>query len=266
MAEGKKPAGTEICYKTRDEIIVRGLDLCRDLIGKMSFSEFFLFLLTGDKPKPEMVKLLDATMVAIAEHGLVPSVQAARMTLAAAPEALQGAVAAGLLGAGSTMLGTSENAGKLLFEIHAEVARGKKLEDAVREKLTALREAKQVLPGFGHRTHSNGDPRAARLLEYADELGTSGPYCAALREIGRQVESVFARKLLPNVQSAIAAVLLDGGFPPEVLRGIPIVARAADLIAHLAEERRRPIGSTMWYAAEASIPYDGVKAAGPIAS
>jgi citrate synthase len=206
------------------------------------------------------VKLVDATMVAIAEHGLVPSVQAARMTLHAAPDALQGAVAAGLLGAGSTMFGTSENAGKLLHEINAEVSKGKTLEDAVLEKLTALREAKKTLPGFGHRTHSNGDPRATRLLEYADELGTSAVYCATLKEVGRQAETVFGRKLLPNIQSAIAAVLLDGGFPVEVLRGIPIVARAADLIAHLAEERRRPTGSTMWYAAEAAIPYDGIKA------
>jgi citrate synthase len=257
MTEAKKSPGTAICYKTRDRIVVRGQDLCRDLIGKMSFSEFFLFLLTGEKPTEKLVKLVDATMVAIAEHGLVPSVQAARMTLHAAPDALQGAVAAGLLGAGSTMFGTSENAGKLLFEINAVVATGTTLEEAVLKRLTALRAAKQNLPGFGHRTHSNGDPRATRLLEYAEELGTNGTYCATLREITRQVEPVFGRKLLPNIQSAIAAVLLDGGFPVEVLRGIPIVARAADLIAHLAEERQRSIASNLWYAAEDAIPYDG---------
>ncbi len=262
MAEGKKgKAATAICYKTRDQVVVRGLDLCRDLVGKTGFTEFFLFLLTGNRPTPALVKLVDASLVAICEHGLVPSVQAARMTLAAAPEALQGAVAAGLLGAGSTMFGTSENAGRLLAEIVAATKEKKlSLEAAVSERLNQLRQAKEHLPGFGHRTHSNGDPRATRLLEYADELGTSGEHCRALREIGRQAEKVFGRKLLPNIQSAIPAVLLDGGFPVEVLRGVPIVARAAGLIAHLAEETRRPIASTLWYTAEAAIEYDGVRA------
>lgn len=258
MTEGKK-AATAICYKTRDRVIVRGQDLCRDLIGKVGFTEFFLFLLTGVRPEPKLVKLVDATMVAIAEHGLVPSVQAARTTLHAAPDALQGAVAAGLLGAGSVMFGTSENAGRLLAEI-VHRAEDQPLEQVVKEKLTELRQAKRKLPGFGHRTHSNGDPRAIRLLEYADELGTSGEHCRAVREIGVQVEAVFGRKLLPNIQSAIAAVLLDGGFPVEVLRGIPIVARAADLIAHLAEETKRPISSALWYSAQAAVDYDGLPA------
>ena len=262
MEQGGKSRGkTAICYKTRDQVIVRGLDLCQDLMGKQGFTEFFLFLLTGVRPTPALVKLVDASMVAIAEHGLVPSVQAARTTLHAAPDALQGAVAAGLLGAGSVMFGTSENAGRVLAEIVATVAaQNKPLDQAVFEKLTRIRQAKEALPGFGHRTHSNGDPRATRLLEYADELGVSGEHCKALREMARQVEKVFGRKLLPNIQSAIPAVLLDGGFPAEVLRGIPIVARAAGLIAHLAEESRRPISSQLWYSAEAAIDYDGVPA------
>ncbi len=250
---------TAICYKTRDQIVVRGVDLCKDLIGKVGFTDFFLFLLTGVRPTPELVKLVDASMVAIAEHGLVPSVQAARTTLHAAPDALQGAVAAGLLGAGSVMFGTSENAGRLLAEIVTLVTEQKKpLEQAVFEKLTQLKQAKEPLPGFGHRTHSNGDPRATRLVEYADELGVGAAHCAALREITRQVEKVFGRKLLPNIQSAIPAVLLDAGFPAEVLRGIPIVARAAGLIAHLAEENQRSISNALWYSAEAAIDYDGV--------
>jgi len=259
MAEAKKgKAATALCYKTRDEIIIRGADLCRDLIGKVGFTEFFLFLLTGAQPTPALVKLVEASMVAITEHGLVPSVQAARMTLYAAPDALQGAVAAGLLGAGSVMFGTSENAGRVLAEIVANVkTQNKTMEQAVLEKMTEIRQAKQTLPGFGHGTHTAGDPRATRLVEYADELGVSGAHCQALREMGRQVEKVFGRKLLPNIQSAIPAVLLDGGFPAEVLRGVPIVARAAGLIAHLAEESRRPISRTLWNSAEAAIEYDG---------
>src|SRR6185503_7263556 len=100
-----------------DTIVVRGKDLCRDLIGQVSFTEYLWFLLSGELPEPPQRRVLDATLVAIAEHGLVPSVQASRMTYAAAPEALQGAVAAGILGCGSVILGATHEAGQLLHEV-----------------------------------------------------------------------------------------------------------------------------------------------------
>lgn len=233
------------------------MDLCRDLIGKVGFTEYFLILLTGARPTPALIALTDATLVAIAEHGLVSSVQVARMTLAAAPDALQGAVAAGLLGCGSVILGASETAGGVLAEIAATVAtQDKSLRQTVFEKLSRIRDAKENLPGFGHPIHRNGDPRATRLLELADELGVAGPHCAALREIERQAETIFGRKLPMNVSGAIPAVLLDAGFPIAALRGIPIVARAAGLIAHLAEEKLHPIGRILSAAAGKAIAYD----------
>ena len=251
MTDHDKPrAATEISFATRDSVTVRGLDLCRDLIGKVSFSEYFLLLLTGVRPTPALVSLVDASMVAIAEHGLVSSVQAARMTLASAPDALQGAVAAGLLGCGSVILGAAETAGRVLADIVGTVSTQKKsLEEAVFERLTRIRDAKEAMPGVGHPIHKDGDPRAKRLLELADELGVSGAHCAALREIDRQVAKVFGRKLPTNVSGAIPAVLLDAGFPIDALRGIPLVARAAALIAHLAEEKRHPIGRLLSEAA-----------------
>lgn len=95
---------TAICTSDEHTIVVRGQDLCRDLIGRVSFSDYFFLLLTGRRPDAACSAVLDATLVAIAEHGLVPSVQASRMTFAAAPDALQGAVAAGILGCGSVIL------------------------------------------------------------------------------------------------------------------------------------------------------------------
>ena len=109
MKIGKaKTARTAICTADEDTIVVRGRDLCKDLIGKLSFSDYFYLLLTGKRPTPAALAVLDAALVAIAEHGLVPSVQTSRMTLAAAPDALQGAVAAGILGCGSVILGASD--------------------------------------------------------------------------------------------------------------------------------------------------------------
>jgi citrate synthase len=251
-----KPA-TAIAFADRDRVTVRGLDLCRDLIGKVSFTEYFLILVTGARPTPALVALTDATMVAIAEHGVVSSVQVARMTLATAPEALQGAVAAGLLGCGNVILGASENAGAVLAEIAAAVAtQGKSLHQAVFEKLSQIRDAKKHLPGFGHPVHRDGDPRATRLLELADQLGVTGSHCAVLRGIESQTEAVFGRKLPVNVSAAIPAVLLDAGFPVHALRGIPIVARAAGLIAHLTEEKQHPIGRILSAVAGKAIAYE----------
>jgi citrate synthase len=241
-----------------DRIIVRGQDICRDVIGQQSFTAYFLFLLTGAKPSDQLVRATDATLIAIAEHGLVPSVQAARMTLAAAPDAIQGAVAAGLLGCGPVILGASETAGHLLIELLAQARdEGLSLDDLARRKLQAIRAAKQALPGFGHPVHKYGDPRADKLLSLADEWQISGDHVKALRALAAQVESVYGRPLPMNVSAAIPAVLLDAGYPAGALKGVPLLARTASLVAHVLEEQGRAIGFKLAAAADEAMHYDG---------
>jgi citrate synthase len=241
-----------------DRIVVRGRDLCADLIGRIGFTEYFLLLLTGERPSAKLLAAADACLVAIAEHGFVPSVQAARMTLAGAPEAVQGAVAAGLLGAGAVVLGSSEVAGRLLADVAAEGERRGDLAAAALDAVKALRAARAALPGFGHPTHKLGDPRAARLLAIADELGVSGRHVAALRAVEAAVEPVYGRRLPTNVSAAIPALLLDAGYPVAALKGIPILARCASLIAHLHEEAERRIGFRLADVADAAVAYDGL--------
>jgi citrate synthase len=200
--------------------------------------------------------MADAVLTAIAEHGLVPSVAAARMTYAAAPEAMQGAVAAGLLGCGSVVLGSAELAGRFLADL-VEAAGSGPLEPVVTAQLTDHRAAKQALPGFGHPQHSGGDPRAHRLLELADARGVSGTHVAALRTVKAALPAVFGRDLPINVNGAIPAVMLDAGFPLTALKGISLLARTASLIAHLREESERPIGFILSAAAAGAIRYDG---------
>lgn len=249
--------GSAISTSDIDHINIRGFDLAEDLIGQVSFGEFFAILLLGERPSPALARLLDACLVAIAEHGLTPSVQAARMTYAAASDALQGAVAAGLLGCGTTVLGASEEAGRLLGEIVARVDEGNDLDAATIDVLTSLKTARRALPGFGHRQHKNGDPRALSLLALARSLGTHGRYTEALDAVMRLHSSILGRSLPLNVTGAIAAVLLDAGFPGEVLKGIPLVARAAGIIAHLLEESRRPIAFRMVDLVAAEVRYTG---------
>lgn len=247
-----------ICTSDADKINVRGRDLCKDIIGKRDFTSYFWLLVTGEDPTPVQEKFANAVLTAIAEHGLVPSVVQARMTYAAAPEALQGAVAAGLLGCGSVVLGSAEIAGRFLTEVAATAASSDDtLETVAESAIKMLRKDKKPIPGFGHPQHSGGDPRALLLLDMAEEEGIVGPHIQALRAVEAALPDAIGRSLPINVNGAIPAVMLDVGFPVQALKGISLLARTASLIGHLQEESERPIGFIMSGAAAAAIDYDG---------
>jgi citrate synthase len=245
-------------------ILVRGRDLCAELIGHVSFTDHVWLLITGQLPTPPQRAVLDATLVAIAEHGLVPSVQASRMTLAAAPEALQGAVAAGILGCGSVILGAAESAGHLLADVLArrESTPGTSLEEAATHAVRELREARRPVPGYGHPLHKGNDPRVDRLFEVASSAGVAGRHIEAARAVARVLPEITGKPLAMNVSVGIPAVLLDAGYPLLALKGIPILARTASLVAHLLEEQLRPIGFVLSHAGAAAISYDGPRPEG----
>ena len=213
-------------------------------MGRLSFTEYFHLLLTGQEPTDDQRFFLDLLLVAIAEHGLMPTNVAARMTLAADPGSLQGAVAAGILGAGPVVLGTSEECARLL-------ARGGDPSEAVR----GIRAAGGKVPGFGHPVHEPVDPRAERILELADGRGVSGAHVALARSFREAVAAEWGKPLPMNVSMAIAAVLLDLGFPPAAAKAVPILARTAGLLAHLAEEQEHPVGFDLARAAEDAVEY-----------
>jgi len=238
-----------------DRVEVRGRDLTGELMGRLSFTEYFHLLLTGREPTSEQRYFLDLLLVAIAEHGMMPTNVAARMTLAADPDSLQGAVAAGILGAGPVLLGTSEACARLLEEAQAKVEAGAEPAAVAAEIALATREAGGRLPGFGHPVHRPTDPRAELILELADERGVSGPHVALARCFRDAVAEAWGKPLTLNISMPMAAVLLDLGFPPSVVKGIPILARTAGLLAHLAEEREEPIGFLMAASAEEAVDY-----------
>lgn len=246
-----------ISSSNEDTIVVRGRDLCRELIGHVSFTDHVWLLVTGELPTAAQRTILDATLVAIAEHGLVPSVQTARMTYAAAPEALQGAVAAGILGCGSVILGAAHEAGHLLHDVVTRAESDTSVNDAAHDGVRAFREARRSIPGFGHPLHKGFDPRARRLFEIATEVGTHGRHSDAALAIQDVLPRLTGKPLAMNVSGAIAAVLLDAGYPLLALKGVPILARTASLIAHLLEEQSRSIGFVLSHAGAAAIDYDG---------
>ena len=249
-----------ICTSDETTIVVRGADLAQDLIGQIGFADYFFFLLTGRRPDTATSAVLNATLVAIAEHGLVPSVQAARMTLAAAPDAMQGAVAAGILGCGSVILGASETAGRLFARIDAAAgahASPAELDAAAAAAVAEHHAQRQPIPGYGHPLHKSRDPRVARLFEVSARAGGGQRFVRIAESVEAVIPAIVGRELRLNVSAAIPAVLLGVGFPIAALKGVPMLARTAGLIAHLCEELDTPIGFALSYQATRELQYTG---------
>jgi citrate synthase len=240
---------THISQAHPDRVEVRGRDLAGDLMGRLTFTEYFHLLLTGEEPTEQQRYFLDLLLVAIAEHGMMPTNVAARMTLAADPGSLHGAVAAGILGAGPVILGTAEECARLLTELRAT---GTAPEQAAHR----IRADGGKVPGFGHPVHKPLDPRAERILALAGEHGAAGVHVALAEALRDGVAAAYGRPLTMNVSLPIAAVLLDLGFPASTVKAVPILARTASLLAHLAEEQREPIGFLLAGAAEDAVVYE----------
>ena len=199
-------------------------------------------------------------MVTIVEHGITPSVIAARMTYLGSPEALQGAVAAGILGAGSVYLGAMEYTGQMLtkaFENHP----GKSEAEIAAEVVRDYKSRKAIIPGIGHPIHTAGDPRVVRLFDLAEELGYSGKYVRILQEIGAQAST---KRLLPiNAAGAIGALSLELGFDWRIAKGLAVIARTIGLVGHVFEEMKSPISSKLWTLTEEVVQHPEPREAAP---
>jgi citrate synthase len=231
---------TDIAAHDLHHIWVRGLDLTADVMGSMTFGEMVFLLIGGRRPDARELRLVDAMLVSLVEHGLTPSAMVARVTYSVAPESLQGAVAAGLLGAGGVVLGSMEDCGRLLTRISDEVAAGSSRAAAIDGIVAEYRAVGRRLPGMGHAIHTEGDPRAARLYELAGECGYRGEHLAALEALAAAA-SRNGKQLPLNVTGAVAAILLELGVPWRLHRGFALVSRTAGLVAHIGEELSEPI-------------------------
>jgi citrate synthase len=226
---------------TPDTITVRGRNLATELMGQVTFTELAFFLTADRMPSPGETRLFDAALVALADHGLTPSVLAARLTWTGATESLQGAVAAGLLGAGNVFLGVVEDTARFLAAIRDDPTEGA-VERAVQAEIAAGRR----IPGLGHPVHKVEDPRTPRLYGIAEEAGIPIPHLTLLRTVA-EVHAASTRKALPiNGAGVAGAAFADLGFPPAIVRGFALLARTAGLVGHLAEEMEHPIGRQLW--------------------
>jgi citrate synthase len=254
MANSKKERGTTaICGFDADAIKVRGRDLVDELIGRMSFTQYLYLQATGRAPDETQAAIVDAVLVTIMEHGLVPSAIVTRLTHYGAPESFQGAVAAGLLGVGDRYAGTASECGVILERLVATPANDRL--DAALEEVRASREIRRPVPGFGHPIHAEHDPRVPRLLEVAKESGAGGSFIDAMGLLEKALHEVTGKQLVTNISAAIAAVLGEAGIPSSLMRGIVLTARCAGLVGHLHEEMRNPAAPALWEAAQTGVDY-----------
>jgi citrate synthase len=248
---------TSLGVSTVERISLFGEDLAADLIGKVSFGQLAYRLITLQEPTPQQSRVFEAVLVALADHGFTPTAIAARLTYLGAPEAIQGALAAGLLGGGSRFLGVSEDTGAFLAEAlaGAQPSTRDDYDALARAAVTRRRAAGGLVPGLGHHLHKDGDPRTPVLIGIAREEGQYGPHLALFEAVGRVAPEVLGRSLPLNGAGVCGAVLADLGLPQPLLRGVVLLARCAGLLGHLAEEIRRPIAGDVFRAVEEHTVY-----------
>ncbi|HVL82958.1 MAG TPA: citryl-CoA lyase [Pseudonocardia sp.] len=231
-------------------ITLLGHDLAEDVMGNVGFGELAFWLATQQRPTPGQVRVFEAVLAALADHGFTPTAIVTRLTFLSAPESIQGALAAGLLGGGSRFLGVTEDTGRFLHGV-LDAASELPADDAGWDALAlqtvrTQREAGRFVPGLGHPVHKEGDPRTPRLMRIAAEEGWFGPHLSLFAAVGRVHPQVLGRTLPLNGAGVCGAALADLGLPIELLRGFALLARTAGLIGQLAEELRHPAGSRIY--------------------
>ena len=245
MSKQRKKLKSDLGWSTTDRIVVRGHDLV-ELIGNTSLGDFAFLELKGRLPTPEESAVFNAIAVTLVEHGLTPSAIAARLTYFGAPESLQGAVAAGLLGMGARFGGSIEEAARTLQESLGSATPDSEPRDLAREIVARSQKAKQPIAGLGHPIHKPADPRTARLFAIAADNGLSGRHIELMQLISEEASAAYGRDLPVNATGAIGAILGELEIPWQVGRGIAVMARAIGLVAHIQEEAGEPLAAEIW--------------------
>lgn len=246
-----KTPRTRIATVTAEDVVVRGKSLPRELIGQVSFTEMAWLVAMGGMPTRGQAAVLDACLVTLTEHGLTPSALTTRLVYTSAPEAMQAAVAAGLLGVGSLFVGTVEGCAALL----ARIAASSDVDGEAKRIAEEHRAAGRGVPGFGHPQHKPDDPRSPRVLAVAEREGVAGAHVGALRALAAAVDAAAGKHVTVNATGAVAAALCDAGVPPRLLRGFALLARCAGLVGHVGEEQLDPAMRAIWEAGDRAVPY-----------
>lgn len=245
-----KPLRSDIAWSNAEAIGVRGYDLCNELLGKVNFGDMAFLEITARLPNPNESTMFNAMLITLVEHGIVPSTLASRLTYAGAPEAMQAAVAAGLLGLGSVFVGSTEGAARMLEEALGGEGSSRPLKTISEGIVEEHASIKKIVPGLGHPIHKPVDPRAIRLFAIAAEAGFNGRYVELMTEIAECASKRSGKTLPVNATGAIGALCCELGLSWKTARGVGVMARAVGLVGHILEEAVQPMAVEMWQRAE----------------
>jgi citrate synthase len=248
-----KPMISRMGASVADRIWVQGRDLCGELLGKIGFAEMTWLELTGDLPTPAQTALLEAMLLTLVEHGATPMAIATRLTYLGAPEALQGAVAAGLLGMGTTFAGTAEGAARMLYAALKEAPANEPLDELAAHIVARELDAKRQIFGIGHHLHKPIDPRTPVLFAIAEKHGYRGRYVALMEAVAAAAEAHTGKSMPVNATGALGALCCELGLDWRLCRGLAVIGRAVGLVGHIAEELRTPIARQIWFETEERI-------------
>lgn len=253
MGRPRKPIASEMGWSTSDKIVVRGKDLPAEILGHVNLGDMAFLEVMNRLPTPEESAVFNAVAVTLVEHGMTPSALAARLTYLGAPEALQGAIAAGILGIGSVFVGTTEGAALMLKEHIGDAESEEELARIAHDLVKSYRSEKRTIFGLGHPVHKPVDPRSEALFAVAGRHGFRGRYVRLIELITKEANEQTGKVLPLNATGAIGALLCELDFPIEVARGLGVAARAIGLMGHLREEMENPIAREIWFRVEDEV-------------
>ena len=254
MTRSAKPIRTETGVSTADSITVYGKNLCTEVLGKVNLGDMGFLGLIGRLPTPQESVVFNAITVTLVEHGITPSAIVARQTILGAPESLQGAVAAGLLGLGTVFVGSMDAVARMLTTALKDAGeKGDKPDFKALAKniVDDFAAKKAIIPGIGHPIHKPVDPRVPVLFRIAEENGFSGNYVKLMQAVHAEAQSRTPKVLPMNATSAIGAIACELGIDARVVRGLGVMARAVGLVSHILEESRSPMAAEIWHRTEA---------------
>jgi len=247
------PWRTAIAQTDATSIRLRGYDIT-SLMRQSTFSGTVFLLHQARLPSADEARLLDAVLIAVADHGSgAPSCATSRLVASGNRQSLSAAVAAGILAIGDEHGGAGEACMALIGRVVERARQASiSIEDAARATVDETKAAGTRLPGLGHRQHTT-DPRVDVLFSMAREMNLAGDGISAILAI----EAAARERIKPlpmNIDGALAGVLFDLGFPPPAGKLMFMVGRVAGLTAEIAEEhtREKPMRIRI------PVEYDGV--------
>jgi len=233
---------TAISGNTSQGLVLRNQKL-EGLIKEADFVSTFFLSLVGRKPKDAEKTILNAILVSAIDHGINPASGFVPRVVASSGGDVLSAMAASLLAIGPYHGGAISAAMNIFKTINEE---GFDIEKACNNLVDSYSVDKKRIPGFGHPVYKDFDPRAKELFDLARKNDMDIQFMNIAKQLEHSLDDKLSykikKKLILNIDGAIAALLLTIGIDSMAGNAIFGLARVAGSIAHIVEEQKSDKG------------------------